>query len=266
MDEKINELLEGKKEEEIIPLTKEEIEEKNGLKIILKDLYDNLDKDDQESINDVYGEYLNNEDVTKRYISDTGRICLAIMFYILSPLFSLINLIAVFQSIYIFDTLAEIIRNSISYYYHSLFDENIEPFSIDKFNQTYNFYNRLLARTLNEPFDFNLMMFMAFLGDALLKAKGLTFTIILFGIIINGIAFLLLYSFNFKDYDPDKNTYSILRILILIGCYILLFIGVGSCALLSQQIIVESNAKYNEYLNILKKKKKKEKKKKKKKN
>ena len=252
MDEKINELLEGKKEEEIIPLTKEELEEKKGLKIILKDLYDNLDKDDQESINDVYGEYLNNEDVTKRYISDTGRICLAIMFYILSPLFSLINLIAVFQSIYIFDTLAEIIRNSISYYYHSLFDENIEPFSIDKFNQTYNFYNRLLTRTLNEPFDFNLMMFMAFLGDALLKAKGLTFTIILFGIIINGIAFLLLYSFNFKDYDPDKNTYSILRILILIGCYILLFIGVGSCALLSQQIIVESNAKYNEYLNILK--------------
>jgi len=113
------------------------------------------------------------------------------MFYILSPLFSLINLIAVFQSIYIFDTLAEIIRNSISYYYHSLFDENIEPFSIDKFNQTYNFYNRLLTRTLNEPFDFNLMMFMAFLGDVLLKAKGLTFTIILFGIIINGRAFLL---------------------------------------------------------------------------
>jgi len=68
MDEKINEKLEEIKEEEIIPLTKEEIEEKNGLKIILKDLYDNLDKDDQESINDVYGEYLNNEDVTKRYI------------------------------------------------------------------------------------------------------------------------------------------------------------------------------------------------------
>ena len=86
MDEKINEELEEIKEEEIIPLTKEELEEKKGLKIILKDLYDNLDKDDQESINDVYGEYLNNEDVTKRYISDTGRICLAIMFYILSPL------------------------------------------------------------------------------------------------------------------------------------------------------------------------------------
>lgn len=109
-----------------------------------------------------------------------------------------------------------------------------------------------MTRSLNDPFDFNLMLFMAFLGDALLKARGLTCTLIIFCVLINSVAFILLYVFDFKGYDKEYNSFSILKILYLILCYILLFVGLGSSALLSQQIIVESNTKYNEYLVIRK--------------
>ena len=229
-------------------LTKEEKEEKDSLKNILRSLYNNLNSNEKESINDVYGEYLNNEDVTKRYVDKTGDCCLCIMFYILSPLFSTINLIAIFQSIYIMSTLFEVIVNTVPFFIKSLRNDPQSPFSIDDFNEKYNFYDKLMTRTLNEPFDFNLMLFMAFLGNALLKAKGLTFTLGIFCILINGAAFVLLYVFDFKDYDSEYNSFTLLKILYLIFCYILLFIGVGSSALLSQQIIVESNVKYNEYL------------------
>ena len=239
------------KQEKII--TEEEKDEKESLKNILKSLYNNLNRNEKESINDVYGEYLNNEDITKRYVDKTGECCLCLMFYILSPLFSMINLVAIFQSIYIMSTLSEVIANTVPFFIRSLRNDPQSPFSIDDFNEKYNFYDKLMTRTLNEPFDFNLMLFMAFLGDALLKAKGLTFTLVIFCIFINGAAFVLLYVFDFKDYDKEYNSFTLLKILYLIFCYILLFIGVGSSALLSQQIIVESNVKYNEYLVIRKK-------------
>ena len=242
------------KQEKII--TEEEKDEKESLKNILKSLYNNLNRNEKESINDVYGEYLNNEDITKRYVDKTGECCLCLMFYILSPLFSMINLVAIFQSIYIMSTLSEVIANTVPFFIRSLRNDPQSPFSIDDFNEKYNFYDKLMTRTLNEPFDFNLMLFMAFLGDALLKAKGLTFTLVIFCIFINGAAFVLLYVFDFKDYDKEYNSFTLLKILYLIFCYILLFIGVGSSALLSQQIIVESNVKYNEYLVIRKKEKK----------
>ena len=145
-------------------------------------------------------------------------------------------------------TLFEVIVNTVPFFIKSLRNDPQSPFSIDDFNEKYNFYDKLMTRTLNEPFDFNLMLFMAFLGNALLKAKGLTFTLGIFCILINGAAFVLLYVFDFKDYDSEYNSFTLLKILYLIFCYILLFIGVGSSALLSQQIIVESNVKYNEYL------------------
>ena len=278
MEEKKNEELLMVKEDfkEITPLTKDENKEntsltkdekneKKNLVDIIKDLSDNLNRDEEESINDIYSEYLNNEDVTKRYIADnTGRICLIIMFYVLSPLFSMINLIAIFQSIHMLKTLFEIIKNSISYYIASFKNEEKETFSIETFNDTYNFYNILLKRTLEESFDFNLMMLTSFLGEILFKARGLTFTIGIFNILINGASFFLLYSFNFRDYNNENNNFTILQILYLIGCYILLYIGVGASALLSQQIIVDSNKKYNDYLIILKKKEEEERIKKKK--
>ena len=192
MEEKNDDNLPTIREEyrENTPLTKDEKNEKESLKDIIQDLSKDLNNNDEESINDVYSEFLNNEDVIKKEIDqNTGNCCLCIMFYILSPLFSLINLIAIFQSIHVLNTLYEIIVNSIYYYISSLRNEKQEPFSIEKFNETYYFYNRLLTRTLSESFDFNLMMLMAFLGDALLKAKGLTFTIIILGVIVNGISF-----------------------------------------------------------------------------
>ena len=160
------------------------------------------------------------------------------------------------------NTLSTIITNAFSFYINSINNKNIERLSINEFNKKYNLYNLLLTQTLNEPFDFNLMMIMAFLGDALLNGIGFAFSSVILGIILNGFSILLLYIFNFKDYNKENNAYSFFRILYLILCYILLFIGVGGSALLSQKIIVDSNSKYNDYLFKLNQKSEEEKKRK----
>ena len=46
------------------------------------------------------------------------------------------------------------------------------------------------------------------LGETFFKAKGLNFTRIIFGVLINGASFFLLYIFNFKDYHRENITYS----------------------------------------------------------
>jgi len=227
------------------------IKDKINLKQILLNVHAELDlpQNYRKSFGDIYEEYLNNEDFTKRDIPDNKSIiCLWIMFYLISPLFSIFNLFAIFQSIYIMGTLTEVIGNSVSYYIKYFRNEKQNPFSIENFNDTYNIYYILLNKTLNDSLDFNLMMFLAFLGDILLKSKGFTFSIVIFCVLINGFSFYLLYSFNFRDYDIEYNSYSIFQILYLIGCYLLLFVGVGSSSLLSQQIIAESNFKFQKYI------------------
>jgi hypothetical protein len=190
-------------------ISKEEKEEKKRLVDIIDRLKEDLDSEEYETLNQIYEQYLNNEDITKRYVDKTGECCLCLMFYILSPLFSMINLVAIFQSIYIMSTLSEVIVNTVPFFIRSLRNDPQSPFSIDDFNEKYNFYDKLMTRTLNEPFDFNLMLFMAFLGNALLKAKGLTFTLGIFCILINGAAFVLLYVFDFKDYDSEYNSFTL---------------------------------------------------------
>ena len=71
--------------------------------------------------------------------------------------------------------------------------------------------------------------------------------------LFRSISIFLILTFSFLDYDKEDNKYTILNILHLIFSYILLFLGVGASALLSQQIIIDSNSKYNEYSSYLKK-------------
>ena len=89
------------------------------------------------------------------------------------------------------------------------------------------------------------MMFFGFFGVILLKATGYRVSTIIC-LIINGAALTLIYIFSFYDYDIDYNTFSILKLLAIFSFWLLLSIGVGASALLSQHIIVYINGKYTE--------------------
>ena len=100
--------------EENVPLiiTEEDKKEKQNLVDIFNLLNKKLTEKENENkrIDFVYGEYFHNDDVTKRKIKkNINYTFLYIMFYFISPLFVMINLIGIFQIISVmnrvFDTL-----------------------------------------------------------------------------------------------------------------------------------------------------------------
>jgi len=230
-------------------ISKEEKEEKKRLVDIIDRLKEDLDSEEYETLNQIYEQYLNNEDITKRNIKPgTTRKALIIMFYIIAPAFSIINLVGVFQSISVMKILFQIIKNALYNYYISMIKEQnqIEKYSVNLFREKYEFYHMLNIDTKKEAFDFNLMMFMAFLGDILLRARGFRISISVFAA-LNIISMFLILNFSFDDYNREYNTYSLFKFIYLLLCWLLLFIGVGASALLSQQIIIDSNYKYDKY-------------------
>ena len=226
------------------------LSEKEGLKLILKVITDDLNLD-EETLEEVYEPYINNEDMTKREIKkNTGRCPLIFMFYIISPLF--INLIAIYESLLMMRILLQVIQNSLLSVYESWTDNanDISKFSIDDFNSKYNYYYMFFDDARKESFDFNLMLLTAFLGDIVLQSRGFIVSTFIFAIINIGATFLII-SFSFLDYNTNDNTFSFFKMLYLIFGYVLFLIGVGSSALLSQQIIIDSNHKYNDYVQKL---------------
>ena len=241
-------------------INEEDKKEKNELLKIINRLKSDLDSEKYDSLGQIYEQYLNNEDITKRNIKpSTTRSALIFMYYIISPLFSIINLIGIFESISIMKIIFQIIKNAVVNYYIALMneEENITKFSINDFNEQYNFYNLFFEDTKMETFDFNLMMLSAFLGDILLKSRGFRISISVFAFLILGAIFLIL-NFSFYEYEIPYNDYTIFQMLFLLLSWLLLFIGVGASALLSQKIIIDSNNKYDDYKNKLNKESRKE--------
>ena len=241
-------------------INEEDKKEKNELLKIINRLKSDLDSEKYDSLGQIYEQYLNNEDITKRNIKpSTTRSALIFMYYIISPLFSIINLIGIFESISIMKIIFQIIKNAVVNYYIALMneEENITKFSVNDFNEQYNFYNLFFEDTKMETFDFNLMMLSAFLGDILLKSRGFRISISVFAFLILGAIFLIL-NFSFYEYEIPYNDYTIFQMLFLLLSWLLLFIGVGASALLSQKIIIDSNNKYDDYKNKLNKESRKE--------
>ena len=104
----------------------------------------------------------------------------------------------------------------------------------------------MLTDSINISPDFNLIMIMDFLGCILLKAKGFKVSAFIF-LLVNGISLFFIYFFDFNDYNDD-NVYSLNKLLYLLLFFILLFIGVGSSALLSQYILIDSFLKLKYHL------------------
>ena len=103
------EYIEDKEKKALI--SEEEKKEKAGLLNIFKRLEEDLESEDIETLNQIYDQYLNNEDITQRNIKpNTHRRTLFFMFYIVSPIFGVINLIGIFESISIMNILFEVIK------------------------------------------------------------------------------------------------------------------------------------------------------------
>ena len=104
--------------DENLPLINEEDKkEKEKVVDILNSLSENLTKDENKTINDVYEEYININDITKKKIKEKTNICLVyFMFYFLLPIFVIINLIGIFEILSIMRVFFEILKKAfISY-------------------------------------------------------------------------------------------------------------------------------------------------------
>ena len=264
-EEKFESSHDKEKEEQVNLISEEEKKEKKDLLKIFRRLEEDLESDKFETLNQIFGQYINNEDITKRNIKpDTSRCSLIFMFYVISPLFGIVNLLGIFESITMMNTIFQILKNSVTIYINScLKDYEPKTFSINEFNSKYNFYHLFFEDTKKESFDFNLMMFTAFLGEILLRSRGFRISTFVFGV-INGLSIFLILGFSFFNYNAEDNTYTLFQILYLLLCWLLLLVGVGASALLSQQIIVDSNSKYKKYFEDLNEETKKKFKKKKK--
>jgi len=227
-------------------------EQQEKLKVILNGLLTDLkksenEKDDADENDDnnstdmnlllAFTENWNSTNKLKRY---EYRTYLCLMFRVLLPIFTIIHLISIFQIMSIMNVLYDAIKNSIKCY---LDFEDKEDKSSYEF---YNFYGYYLKSLLDGGIEFDLMETMGFLGTLFFKYLGFGISSFIF-LIVNSISLFLLINF-FNRYNSSNDKYTMLQIIYLCFSYFLLFIGVGSSALLSQQILVDNWANYNTFI------------------
>ena len=161
---------------------------------------------------------------------------LNVLFYIILPLLASINLIGIFQIISVMNALFKVLSNSFLSYI------GLEDKEVD----LYNFYSFYIKDTVNEGIEFDLIETMSFLGMIVYKFYGYKVSSILF-MILNGFSFPLIYML-FKEYNDSSEKYNLSDILYLFGSWALLFIGVGSSALLTQQMLTNNYWRFNSLL------------------
>ena len=160
-----------------------------------------------------------------------------VLFYIILPLITSLNLIGIFQIISVMNALYKVLSNS---FWSFLGFE-------DKEDELYNFYSFYFKESINEGIDFDLIETMSFLGMIFYDFYGFKITSIIF-IIPNGLSFFLLYVI-FKEYNDDASKQNdLVQIFYLFVTWVLLFIGVGSSALLSQQMLMDNYGKYISFM------------------
>lgn len=115
-----NNLNENKNDETIKLITLKN--EKNNLSTTLEKLGSEWK---YENIYDAYIELLNNENITNREIKEgINNYLLNIMFYCISPIFGIINLIGIFQIILINKSVLQVFKNDFSIYFTLEINEN----------------------------------------------------------------------------------------------------------------------------------------------
>ena len=180
----------------------------------IKDIYINLSDDE-------------NEIEKKNNVSLFGA---TLGYYFISIIFSIINLIGIFIIVAIKNALLSLLIN----YFYLIIRKIKQEHDIDNIND-YNFYYLLFNESLNDTIDFDLMMFMDFLGGLFLKWIGFFFSSIIF-LFFNVVGLFLVLSFDYTRLEKLNLIETIISFVYILICNILLFVGVGSSALLSQQI------------------------------
>ena len=255
-------------EEEFIPLKKkiiaENIKEKKRLQSVLQrveyKLNEEINKEEEGENDEIEGkneeEEENDDDkkeskkILKAFMEQrTNKYYIWFLWSIFSiflPLFTAINLIGIFQIMSVMNALYEVLKRSIVCY---LDWEDKEDKSYYDF---YNFYSYYFKESLNEGIEFDLIETMGFLGTIFFKFYGFRVTSIIF-MILNCISLFLIMNF-FSQYNDTFEKYRIFQILYLFFCYLLLFVGVGSSALLSQQLLIDNYERYSSFLKEMEKK------------
>jgi len=170
--------------------------------------------------------------------------CLNFLFYIILPFLVSLNLIGIFQIISVMNALSTaLLKTLFNPFLIFLGLEDKEDKSIYDF---YNFYSFYFKESINGGIEFDLIETMSFLGMVFYNFYGYKISSILF-MILNGLSFFLIYKL-FSEYNDSSESYNLTETLYLFGSWILLFIGVGCSALLSQQMLTDNFEKYNSFL------------------
>ena len=223
-----------------------EIQNKMNLVNFIKDLENKLNKEGNENLtfDEIYEKYYNNKFITKSNIKENiDNFCFRFGFLGIGLLFGIIHLIGVYLIKSVLNALINLIIESVkNYFYCKLKSRCNITISDDKPN-VFDFINYYYKFTMNETIDFNLMLVSGALGILLLDWKGFRISLlILCPFVFGPLVWLLNFEFSFKD---DKTfDYGIFKILNLIFIYILIYIGIGALALISQQILTESYLRY----------------------
>ena len=174
---------------------------------------------------------------------------LKILFSFYLPFFVILNLVGIFLILSIMNVLFVAIKRALICYFE------LDDKDDKSYYDFYNFYSYYFDESAKGGIDFDLIEILGFLGLILVKSMGFgasSFLLMLF----NSLSLFLIINF-YDEYNHTFEKYSKYQILYLIFCYILLFIGVGCSALLSQQILIDNYEKYCSFLYILQKEKEK---------
>ena len=236
------------------------LDEKQHLIDIFDDLKDNIQQNEEESLEEIYMDILKTQEKKNKKIKkDISGLLICFMYYFIAPLFSIFNLMGVFQIISIMKVVSLIFKNVIKFFYQYHFTDKTDEFIYDK---QINFKKIFYKNSYNAIVDFNLVMISGFIGTLILKSTGFYITSIIF-LVINSIGIVIIFSSDFlnneKVFENEKGeiipNFTIAQVLILLFCLIILFIGAGGSALLSQIILNDRFFKLKTYLFKIKLKK-----------
>jgi len=236
------------------------LDEKQHLIDIFDDLKDNIYQNEEESLEEIYMNILKaQEKKNKKIKKDISGFLICFMFYFIAPLFSIFNLMGVFQIISNMKVVSLIFKNVIKFFYQYHFTEKTNNFIYDK---QINFKKIFYKNSYNEIVDFNLVMISGFIGTLILKSTGFFITSIIF-LIINSIGIVIIFSSDFLNNEKVFENYkgeiipnfSIAQVLIILFFLIILFIVTRGFALISQIILNDRFFKLKTYLFKIKLKK-----------
>ncbi len=160
----------------------------------LSSIFDRLKKELDEkksSLKKIYEKYIPETSNFQKKTFDeslTNSIQLYFSFYFFGPLFSIFNLIGIYQSIGIMKTIFEEIKQQ-----SWILLKNKILNSKTKEKKEKSFYDNYINQNFNQILDINLMMITSFIGIILMQYKGYKFKLFLLFFSIHFLFFYFLY-------------------------------------------------------------------------